>query len=315
MGTLTLTPNSTVPKAPQSVSSPLPDPSASTLHPSDPGPMHGRPLETELHIVLENITSGFTKPNILDVKLGARLWDDGVPPAKRARLDGVSEKSTSGSLGMRIAGMKVWRPTGAPGTKVVGKVPAKEKEVGDQAQSEGAEKEMELWQYDQESGYVKYNKLYGRGLTADNVRDGFEEYLCLTDGHTAGAREGTRTEEVLQYFTDEICGIQEMLEHEESRMYSASILFVYEGDIETYEATREKLTQEVEDEAQDGEDDGEGGDDEDEDAKVVPKLAAVKIIDFAHARWTPGQGPDENVLQGVRSTARILKTLLVDVGS
>lgn len=79
-------------------------------------------------------------------------------------------------------------------------------------------------------------------------------------------------------------------------MYSASILLVYEGDVDEYAKTKQKLRS--------------AEPDEDDDENNLPQLAAVKMIDFAHASWTPGQGPDENALQGMRSTAKILKALL-----
>jgi len=258
------------------------------------GPMHGKALATDLHIVLENAAAGFAKPNILDVKLGARLWDDDSQPAKRARLDDVAMKSTSGSLGFRIAGMKMWRRRGG----------------------ENMDKgKAEVCEYDESSGYTSYNKLYGRNFTAENVHEGFAEYLGLDEASKsggAGADVETGAQELLAFFASEVRGIQEVLEKEESRMYSASILFVYEGDPEAYEATKAKLADEatrVEDGVNE-EDDAEGDDDEEQG----PKLATVKMIDFAHARWTPGDGPDENALQGVRSTAKILEELTVRVG-
>ena len=53
-------------------------------------PSGGRKLDTGISIVLENIAEGFKRPNVLDVKLGSRLWADDAPPAKRAKLDAVS---------------------------------------------------------------------------------------------------------------------------------------------------------------------------------------------------------------------------------
>jgi 1D-myo-inositol-tetrakisphosphate 5-kinase/inositol-polyphosphate multikinase len=46
---------------------------------------------------------------------------------------------------------------------------------------------------------------------------------------------------------------------------------------------------------------------EDDDDVVGPKIYVVKVIDFAHATWVPGQGPDENALLGVRSVAKVLE--------
>lgn len=81
-------------------------------------------------------------------------------------------------------------------------------------------------------------------------------------------------------------------------MYSASILLVYEGDVDEYANTKQKLRS------------AHPEDEDEDDEETLPKLAEVKMIDFAHATWTPGQGPDENSLQGMRSTAKILKELL-----
>jgi len=70
----------------------------------------GKRLNTGQAIVLENLAASFERPNIMDIKLGIRLWADDAPPEKRRKLDAVSAETTSGSLGMRVAGMKVWQP-------------------------------------------------------------------------------------------------------------------------------------------------------------------------------------------------------------
>jgi hypothetical protein len=72
-------------------------------------------IVTDLAIVLENVAAGFVRPNIMDVKLGARLWDESAPPTKRARLDKVAAETTSSSLGFRIAGMRIWQGGGSQG--------------------------------------------------------------------------------------------------------------------------------------------------------------------------------------------------------
>lgn len=50
-------------------------------------------------------------------------------------------------------------------------------------------------------------------------------------------------------------------------------------------------------------------DDVDDETDDEPKIWNLKLIDFAHAKWTPGQGPDENILLGVRSLITIFKEL------
>lgn len=235
--------------------------------------LHGKKLATELHIVLENITHGFKKPNVLDLKLGAQLWDDAAKPEKRARLDAVSNATTSGSLGFRIAGMRTYKGTHAP-------------DVPDDLK--------EFVEVDKDGEYWVYNKMYGRKFSAADVSEGFVSYVFPGSQTEA---EQDRAREVLAYFLGEVKDIQEVFERKESRMYSASILLVYEGDVDEYAKTKQTLRSAQPEE-----------DEEDEDN--LPKLAAVKMIDFAHATWTPGQGADENALQGMRSTAKILKELL-----
>lgn len=73
-------------------------------------PSRGKRLNTGQAIVLENLAASFERPNIMDIKLGIRLWADDAPPEKRRKLDAVSAETTSGSLGLRVAGMKVWQP-------------------------------------------------------------------------------------------------------------------------------------------------------------------------------------------------------------
>jgi len=235
----------------------------------------GKPLETELAVVLENITAGFKRPNILDVKLGKRLWAEDAPDAKRQKLDKLASETTSGSLGFRVAGMKAW----------------------------------------QLNRYHVYDKFYGRDRTAENV------YQAFQDLFDADPDDGD-----LDIFEDVVDGVVEAVEEiettvagQESRMYSSSLLLVYEGD---RSARREALeTAFSKSKARDSatslpdgfneiDDDYVDADDDDEAEQVRDqKIFDIRIIDFAHAAWTPGLGPDENMLQGIRSVRSILEDM------
>jgi len=92
-----------------------------------------------------------------------------------------------------------------------------------------------------------------------------------------------------------------MLSSHESRMYSASILFVYEGDAEALEigiqaeAREEVITYD---------------EDEDEDDETIPQfISKTKLIDFAHATFRDGHGADHNVLKGVQKVLEHLKMM------
>lgn len=296
-------------------------------------PSGGKKIDTGLSIVLENIACGFRRPNVLDVKLGARLWADDAPLEKRKKLDAVSEETTSSSLGYRIAGMKVW--TGHHG----------ETDEGDRTNPyatkyEGAEGEK--GEVIEKDGYRRYDKWYGRSFNADNVKQGFETFL-------AGAKAGKidRSKLVAQRLATELKDLQRVIESEESRMYSASVLVVYEGDLEAMELAIEEEQKAPAPRSREEDDDDEDDeefelpeealelvnvqlgngmpqqainisidpetmqipDEEDEEEDDILKVHALRLIDFAHASWTPGQGPDENLLKGVRSLVKVFEEL------
>ena len=58
-------------------------------------------------MVLENLSFGFLKPNILDVKLGTVLYDDSAPPDKVARMEKAARNTTSFETGIRLTGFQV----------------------------------------------------------------------------------------------------------------------------------------------------------------------------------------------------------------
>lgn len=95
-----------------------------------------------------------------------------------------------------------------------------------------------------------------------------------------------------------------MLSSHESRMYSASILFVYEGDAEALEngiqaEAREEVIKHDEDE-----------DEDEDDEETIPQyISKTKLIDFAHATFRDGHGADHNVLMGVQKVLEHLKMM------
>lgn len=223
---------------------------------------HGLKLATETAIVLENLEHGFTHPNVLDLKLGSRLYADGTSPEKAERLDKVAAETTSGSLNFRIAGMKVWNG----------------------------------------QDFDIYDKFYGRKFNAENVKDGFATFFA---GLSTGIRPD-EAQELLETIEAEVSKARHLLERAESRMYSASVLIVYEGDTAALGSlmesnapktpraderapTMKEVKKSVEEE------------EEEEEMAAAPTAYKVKMIDFAHARWCPGEGKDENVIKGLKN--------------
>ena len=275
-------------------------------------PSNGGKIHTDSAVVLENYSAHFKKPNILDVKLGSRLWADDAPIAKRMKLDKVAEETTSKPLGLRIEGMKIYQGT-----------------LGNTVENATSD------------GYRCYDKLYGRKLTTGTIVEGFEEYFQVGEGVKAKGP----IRKVIRRFMENLRSMESALEKEESRMYSASLLFVYEGDQQTLEdafVTERDIIASLTSRVSDGDDstngkgaatddratkgidstsgkrtadvdvgdrDGEEDAGEDEEGVKFPAIQSLKLIDFAHAEWTPGQGPDENILRGIRNTSKILAGL------
>lgn len=287
MGRLSLGPDTSIAQAAGTLILPgetIPDPPAgpgiagAAVIDNEWAPSNGARIQSNLAIVLENVAHGYKKPNILDVKLGARLWADDAPAAKRLKLDKVAEETTSKPLGFRIAGMKTYQ----------------DKDTGDKKVITA-------------DGYRLYDKMYGRGFTVETISEGFREYFRLAEGTKV---EGS-TRKVIRRLIGDLREMEEVMEKEESRMYSASLLFVYEGDQQAlqnaFTTEREVLASlQANSPIDEGTDDNE---DEDTPPKF-PSIQSLKLIDFAHAQWTPGQGPDTNLLHGIRHVIRILSEIV-----
>lgn len=244
-------------------------------------------IKTNTAIVLENSSHGFTQPNILDAKLGIRLWADDAPMEKKQRFDKITAATTHAKLGFRIAGMRVYH---------------------------GSDDPLEL----DEDGYKVYDKDFGRvSVSDDNIVDVFHKFVF---NKSAGIDEELG-KAVCTAFAQDVKQVEDIMTRHESRMYSASLLFVFEGDgaklrsaIEQSNAAVDEARAEKIERTTKRVDSGivlEDDDDDDLEADLssLPRVYSLKLIDFAHAEWTPGQGPDENSLVGVRSLGRIFEEL------
>lgn len=267
-------------------------------------PNKTRKITTDRAVVLENASFGYKKPNIMDAKLGIRLWADDAPLEKKERFDKITEETTHKKFGFRVAGMRVYK---------------------------GSTDESEL----DEEGFRIYDKDWGRfAVNEANIVDSFKKFIF---NEAAGIDEELG-KVIAGAFAQDLRRVQEVLENKESRMYSSSLLFVFEGDGAALRAAIEEakandtipehkrgssrgpistlrvdsgigMNEEDLCESITAEDFDELDVDSDDDESSFPHIYTVKLIDFAHAAWKPGQGPDENVLLGVRSLAKIFEEM------
>jgi 1D-myo-inositol-tetrakisphosphate 5-kinase/inositol-polyphosphate multikinase len=295
------------------------------------------PIKTDRAIALLNASYGFKKPNIMDTKMGKQLWSKNASEEKKQRFDKITESTTHKNFGFRIAGMQIYK--GSHPTCIG---------------SGGEEEPSANVSGPNEEGYMTYNKFWGRDdVNDDNLEESLKSFIF----NEAADIDEPLGKLVAGLFAKDLRRVEEVLRKEESRMYSASLLFVFEGDGQALRAAIEKAKAEEAEEAEmkrierelvasvgkrtapravsanirvdsgigmnddelklvaesDSFDHGLGdeiSEDDDEDYEEMssfPQIYSLNVIDFAHAEWTPGLGPDEAVLLGVRKLAEMFE--------
>lgn len=232
------------------------------------------------YIVLSNLYDHFLNPSILDVKLGALLTDNTALEQKVERLRAVSESTTSGSLHARICGMKLYCPQG--------KLPDLSRFDSPQLQI--------TWSIDHGDHYLQFDKFFGRNLTVKTFKHAF--YLYIFNGVTKEV--GIH---YLHQFHMRLQLLYNCLLNYEVRIISSSLLFILENSRVRTEGDYQAMDPLVLDDLEDEEDD-------EDDEDIIKQLSSLHMIDFAHARFTPGEGPDENILVGVENLIDIFQQLI-----
>ncbi|KAJ1835920.1 hypothetical protein LPJ63_000715 [Coemansia sp. RSA 2711] len=142
-----------------------------------------------------------------------------------------------------------------------------------------------------------------RDLTEETIVDAIAHYFsAAAESVSAGYRDYL----VWQFITEATEYLEE-IEQAEVRMYSSSLLLVYDANKAKYErlfpvdGDGNRKTR--------GFADRDCGSDDGEDVTDI-SLLDMKAIDFAHSHWVPGQGPDELYIAGIRKLIEILHSLL-----
>ena len=280
------------------------------------------------YLVLGNCLHGFQQPSIIDIKLGSILYDESASPEKVERMKNVSRTTTSGSLQFRIAGMVI-----------------KDDFNGEMPTSVKGINMPDVCLKDKNKGCLTFNKDFGRKLTTENVQQGLELffrynklprenqnqlietfharlqmlYNCLlgeeirvVSGSLLFVYENDLSRwEASDYF-DPILNPPTIFEEEDEDAEMEEDMFqrkdtARKGIEKTETAERLKfIEQETIGEIEVDEEETE----EEEDEKRQTPLSTLKLIDFAHAKYTPHQGYDEEVVAGVENIFNILEKML-----
>mmetsp|Transcript_3891 Transcript_3891/g.5556 ORF Transcript_3891/g.5556 Transcript_3891/m.5556 type:complete len:412 (+) Transcript_3891:159-1394(+) len=97
------------------------------------------------YIRLEDLTLPFSRPNILDLKIGTRVYGVGDDPQKIKRKIQKSAQTTSRTLGLRLCGMQVYNTN--------------------------------------DDGYKFHDKFFGRNLDEKGFQRCIEEFFTSANGH------------------------------------------------------------------------------------------------------------------------------------
>ncbi len=215
----------------------------------------------DVEIVLENLLQGYRHRNVLDVKLGKVLSDERASAEKRARMEANARDTTSWTDALRLTGWQMW------------------------------DKDMH------EARFA--GKTFGKSIQSDAIVVGLRIYFgCATEEDWATFRKTVKGKErvfsappprlppaqvrrlLREHILPGLDEVEQALSGVELRMRAGSVLIVYEGGVkELDQALQESPSTSTE---------------------ATGPIASVKLIDFAHTELRPGQGPDEDVLLGVR---------------
>jgi len=255
-------------------------------------------------IVIENVAHGFRKPNIIDIKLGTVLYDDDASPAKKERTEIKTRCTTSGETGIRLTGFQVFG--------------------------------------NRSSQPLVVPKDYGRSICAAELAAGIARVFPVHESMTnlPGAHPGGPMDvglpvslllPILKAIKRSVQGLRGVLNSIELRLVGSSLLVVYEGDWDHAEVgvqwlanrpasvtgdegerEEEEICEDAEGEVEEvegsevesEEDDDDDEEEEEDGGSDCP--CVVRLIDFAHTRRKPGQGPDPGVLKGLDTLLDLL---------
>ncbi|KAJ2500464.1 hypothetical protein GGH96_002704 [Coemansia sp. RSA 1972] len=137
-----------------------------------------------------------------------------------------------------------------------------------------------------------------RDLTEETIVTAIAQYFS-----TAAEQVSAEYRDYLVWqFITEVVELLDVMQNVECRMYSSSLLFVYDASKPKYERVFPS------DEANNRK--TRGFADRDSDEHEDDSLLDMKAIDFAHSHWVPGQGRDELYIAGLQKLVEVLQSLI-----
>lgn len=247
--------------------------------------------EARSSIALEDLLAPYDKANVLDVKLGTQMWDEeDATEEKKERMDKAAKDTTSFEAGIRLTGWRTWDPAEAK-YRTVGK--AFGKHISQEQLYIGLESFF---------GLLRGKRLEAFGAIeaecqGKNDQDGnpLPEAVELEKRTSKKLPKTSRsprleaqmvTTMIEKYLLPQLNRLTALMSSLDVRIRGGSLLIVFEGNpellLKNLKAPRQPQGE-------------------------ISRSLTIRLIDFAHARLVPGQGPDQGVLTGLRTFQRVLR--------
>ncbi|KAL6633130.1 SAICAR synthase-like protein [Neocallimastix californiae] len=233
------------------------------------------PKDGVVYIVMENLLLPFKNPNVMDLKFGTRLYDEGVTEAKKERMIYNATSTTSFKTGLKICGVHI---------------------------TDKSDKSLK-----------KIGKKYGRALKEENLANGILRFLlnytdeCYKNVTTPETYEEDLDQTVfdkkpskytlgfIQEVLNQTYKLKEAVMQSPIRIYGSSLCLIYETiNVEEELKKYERANQ------------------EDNDEKYQYPFT-YHLIDFAHANFVdPSLGEDPSFITGINRLISILENFIYE---
>ncbi|CAK7895159.1 inositol polyphosphate multikinase [[Candida] anglica] len=277
---------------------PIIAPTTTTTSPSSSTTGIPPSVDDKKYIVLQNLYYGYYKPSILDIKLGSILYDETASQEKKDRLQKVAESTTSGSLGFRICGMKVYHSS----------IDSPKPSINIPPIYAGIEESINVVpDIESQSVYLEFDKFYGRSLDHTNIKQGILLFF-------QSKLHSKLTLKLIENFLKRLQVLYNCVLESGARMIGSSLLFVFENDSIRWSTVEENLDRYDEFDPLLRDDFFADQDSDDEDEYSAP-LSSLNIIDFAHSKYVKDKSHDESVCQGLENLIKVFEEIITDIKS